>query len=232
VPRPIAARLAWPAEPPRSTRQPLSRERLVQAALHLLDEIGLDRLSMRRLAERLGVQSASLYWHVRDKDQLLTLLADALCADIPLPDAALPWRARLTAIAWEYRRVLLRHRDAALLLASTLPVGPNRLRLAEGMLGTLLAAGFGPATVARASLLFTDYVTNFVVEEGRAMAMTAEFATNPGDGPNSFAAWFAALPEDEYPNLAALAPQLTDTDADERFRFGVKLLLDGLAAQT
>ena len=62
--------------------------------------------------------------------------------------------------------------------------------------------------------------------------MTAESATNPGDGPNSFAAWFAAPPQDEYPNLATLAPQLTDTDADERFGFGLKLLLDGLAAQT
>jgi TetR/AcrR family tetracycline transcriptional repressor len=223
--------LAWPAEPPRSPRQPLSRDRLIETALHLMDDIGLERLSMRRLAERLGVQSASLYWHVRDKDELLTLIADALCADIPLPDPALPWREQVTAIGWEYRRVLLRHRDAALLLASTLPLGPNRLRLADGLLGTLLAAGFAPSTVARSALLFTDYVTNFVVEEGRAIAMTAEFATERGDGPNSLEVWFAGLPQDEYPNLAKLAPQLTDADADARFGFGLKLLLDGLAAQ-
>ena len=122
LPRPDA--FAKPAR----TRQPLTREDLVRAALEVLDEAGIDGLTMRNVAARLGVQSASLYWHVRDKDELLALIADAICAEIKPPRPDRPWIDQLVAMAWEFRRVLLAHRDAALVLANTPPVGPNRLR--------------------------------------------------------------------------------------------------------
>src|SRR5215469_6392403 len=99
-------------------RAPLDRERLVDEALALLDEVGLDDLSMRRLAERLGVTAASLYWYVRDKDELLALLADAISGEIPLPDPDLPWREALEVGARNLRRIAVSHRDGARVLAA------------------------------------------------------------------------------------------------------------------
>ena len=202
---------------------------MVRAALGVLDEVGLEGLTMRRLAERLGLRSSSLYWHVRDKDELLSLIADAICAEIEPPGPDAPWTAQLEAMGWEYRRVLLAHRDAALVLANTLPVGPNRLRLAERMLTVLVQAGFAPGVAANAGLLLLDFATNAVIEEGRSQAMSAAFGSDEdGAEVGDFRQWFARLPTEQYPTLVALAADLTDTDARERFRFGIDVLVSGL----
>ena len=226
LPRPDA--FATPAR----TRQPLTREDLVRAGLDVLDEAGIDGLTMRSVAARLGVQSASLYWHVRDKDELLALIADAICAEIEPPRPDQPWIDQLVAMAWEYRRVLLAHRDAALVLANTPPVGPNRLGLAERMLSVLMRSGIAPGVAARAGMLFTDYVTNAVIEEGRNRATTDAFAADTeGAAPRGVGEWIAGLPADRYPTLVALAADLTDADAEARFRFGLDVLVAGLLAQ-
>ena len=199
----------------------------MQAALETLDAVGLDGLTMRRLAERLGVQSPSLYWHVRDKDELLSLIADAICAEIEPPDPGQPWFAQLEALAWEYRRVLRAHRDAALVLANTPPVGPNRLRLAERMLAMLVDAGFEPAVAALAGRLLTDFATNAIIEEGRDQTMavaSATIAPETGD-------WSSQLSPKEYPTLVALASDLSHADPEVRFRFGLDILTAGLLAR-
>src|SRR5260370_41392751 len=97
----------------------LDRAQVVRAALALLDEVGLDDLTMRRLAERLGIKAASLYRHVRDKNELLAMLGDAISAEIPLPSQELPWREALARAARDYRRALLAHRDGARVLVAT-----------------------------------------------------------------------------------------------------------------
>ena len=226
LPRPDA--FAAPAR----HRQPLTREDLVRAGLEVLDEAGIDGLTMRSVAARLGVQSASLYWHVRDKDELLALIADAICAEIepPLPDQ--PWIDQLVAMAWEYRRVLLAHRDARPRSSRT-PVGPNRLGLAERMLSVLVQSGIAPGIAAKAGMLFTDYVTNAVIEEGRNRATTDAFAPDDGGAaPQGVGDWIASTSAPtEYPTLVALAADLTDTDAEARFRFGLDVLVAGLLAQ-
>jgi hypothetical protein len=162
----------------------------------------------------------------------LNLVADVICSEIRTPEAE-EWRERLEALAWEYRRVLKAHRGAAELLAGTLPVGPNRLRLAEVSLATMLEAGFQPEVTARAGRLFVDYVTNFVVEEGRAEAITNAFtAADDSDDGDSIGDWFEHLPADEYPSLIALARHLTDPDDEARFAFGLATLLDGLTRKS
>jgi TetR/AcrR family tetracycline transcriptional repressor len=206
----------------------IDREGMVGAALGLLDEVGVEGLSMRRLGERLGVRAASLYWHVRNKEELLGLLADEICAGVREPAPDLPWREKLEALVRENRRVLLKHRDAARILAGTVPSGPNRLRLAETMLGTLLAAGFSGRDAVRAAFLLTDYATHFVAEESRLAG--AEKANDPGEREelSEVRRRFESLPEDEYPTTVELAGYLTDPDADGRFEFGLGALLDGL----
>ena len=115
--------LLWDAPAPRRT---LTRDDLVRAALGLLDDVGFDGLTMRNLAERLGVQAASLYNHIRDKQDVLTLVADAISGEVQRPTAGRPWREVLEDVANDYRRVLLAHRDAARILTVTLPLGPHR----------------------------------------------------------------------------------------------------------
>jgi TetR/AcrR family tetracycline transcriptional repressor len=191
--------------------------RIVQAALQLLDEVGLDGLSMRHLAQRLGIQAPSLYWYIRDKGELLGLLGEAISAELPPPPADLAWRPRLEAMGREYRRVLLGHRDAARVLALSLPSGPHRLRLVDAVLQTLLESGFEGLEASRAGRVLVDFATGFVQDESDNAQQAVD--VEPA---------FPAIPAAEYPSIARLAPYLMDLDGEARFDFGLTVLLDGL----
>lgn len=212
----------------RRERQPLDRPQVVRAALALMDEVGLDGLTMRHLAERLGVKAASLYRHVRDKDELLILLADEISGEIPLVEDGLPWQRLLTDMAWRYRQVLLSHRDAARLLANTALAGPRRLRHVEAMLGLLISAGFAPRDAVRSAYHFNNFVTESVADEVR-LSMAAEgMGTSRSDFVAQAREQLRALPADEYPNLTRVADLLIDEDVEGIFRFGLELWLSGL----
>src|SRR5215831_3256826 len=105
-------------------RRTLDQAQIVRAALALLDEVGLDELTMRRLADRLGVKAASLYRHVHDKDELLALLADEISGEIPIVEPHGSWKNQLAEMARNARHGLLAHRDGARILALTAPFGP------------------------------------------------------------------------------------------------------------
>jgi TetR/AcrR family transcriptional regulator, tetracycline repressor protein len=205
----------------------LDQRQIVQAALSLLDEVGFDGLTMRNLAKKLGIKAASLYWHVRGKKDLLSLLAEEICAPMREPDRTLPWHDQLEALADEYRRVLLAHRDAARVLASSgEPSGPKRLRLTEIGFRTLLDAGFGHKDAAYAGFLMNNYVTMFVLEE--TQFSSAEAGNAAEDSSSGSRNWIEALPQNDYPSVVALADHLIQLDADEQFRFGVEILRNGL----
>ena len=195
---------------------------MVQAAIALLDEEGLDGLTTRALATRLGVQSPALYWYVRDKGELLDLVADAICAPAlaasPALAADVGWRRQAMTGLRLYRAVLRSHRDAPRLLAERPPIGPIRRRLADNAVGLVLQAGFPEADAAVVSLLLGDYVISIVSEEIRietqAAHGTAEEAPHQG--------------AEEFPNLDRLAPHLASVDPDTLFETGLEILLDGL----
>jgi TetR/AcrR family tetracycline transcriptional repressor len=195
----------------------------VRAALALLDELGFDGLTMRNLAERLGVQAASLYNHIRDKQDVLTLVADAISGEVPRPTAGRPWRAVLEGVANDYRRVLLAHRDAARVLTVTPPLGPHRLRIMDDVLGALRSAGFSAEVVADAAWVFNTYVTGFVLDEQMQSAADPRAA--------EVVDWLKSLPAEEFPNIAAVSDTLFDREVDRRFQFGLRALLDGFAAR-
>jgi AcrR family transcriptional regulator len=146
-------------------RHGLDRQDLVRVALELLDDVGLDGLTMRSLADRLGVKAASLYWHLRDKDELAELLLEAINCELPDPESGLPWREQLERQAWAWRQVLLRHRDAARLAMGRFVTRPVTLRHIEHVLGTLRSAGFSDADAANAGYLIANFVPGFVAEE-------------------------------------------------------------------
>lgn len=218
--------------PDTNAEPPLDIERIVEAALGLLDEVGLAGLSMRRLAERLGIQAATLYWYVHDKHELLSLLAETICREVQAPDPNAAWRVQLETLMWEYRRVLLAHRDAAHILAATLPAGPQRLRLVDMTLGAVMAAGFEGWAASRAGRLLVDYTTGFVQEEyvsaGRPAPATAEQDERAADAIRLPTIADVSVQAQLYPNIAALGPYLADDDGDARFGFGLGVVLDGL----
>lgn len=208
---------------------PLTRGQIIQAALDLLDEVGFDGITMRALAAKLGIKAASLYWHVRNKQELLILLADEICAPIRKPDASLSWQEQLEFLGNEYRNSLLLHRDAARVLVSSndMPSGSNRLRLTEMLLSTLLDIGFDKQDAVYAGFLMNDYVTMFVLGE-QQYGNTSDDSSE--ESSIDFQDWINSLPQNEYPGIRSLADYLQKPDSDERFRFGMEILKSGLAS--
>jgi TetR/AcrR family transcriptional regulator, tetracycline repressor protein len=213
--------------PKRQVEPALDQRQIVQAALALLDEAGFDGLTMRSLANKLGIKAASLYWHVRSKQELLGLLAEEILAPIREPDRTLPWHNQLQGLGDEYRQVLRAHRDAARVLASSgAPSGPKQLRLSEIVLRTLLDAGFTHKDAAYAGLLLNDYVTMFVLEE--TAYANAEAEKGSEESSSGVQNWVQALPPNEFPSVVALSDYFMEPDADERFQFGIEILQSGL----
>lgn len=209
---------------PAPARPAVTRERIVQGALAVLEAEGFDGLTMRRLAERLGIRAPSLYNHVKDKDELLALVADAICAGIPDLDPTKPWRRQLETMARQVRHALMGHRDGARVLAATPPVGPHRIRLIEQVLQALRSAGFTPAMVADAAFVMNSYVVGFVLDETLGAPREQAAAKRRREEGRR---WFKSLPPAQYPTLIGLADELIDSPADRRFELGVRALLDG-----
>jgi AcrR family transcriptional regulator len=212
-----------PEPPDRGERRPLTRDAIVDAALVLLDREGIAGLSMRRLAKELDVGAASLYWHVGDKEELLGLLLDRIVGETEVPDPDPPnWQEQMKELGRESRRLLQRHRDAAQISMGRVPVGPNSMPVMERNLAILVAAGLPPRVLALAADMFALYVGGFAFEESLRGDESAD--------PEQLAQYFRSLPKDEFPTLVALADDLTAGDADERFEFGLELLVRGLEA--
>jgi len=189
----------------------LDQDRIVDAALELLDQDGLAGVTTRRLADRLGVKSPSLYWHIRDRERLLDLLSDRIVADAKWPDPSSGWRETAEALMGEHLRCLLAHRDAARVVAGRPPIGPNRLRGAEMLLHALLSAGLAEVEAIDAGLVLTTYVVGFALEQQAAEPSPSIEALDPN----------------RYPTLARLSKALP-TAGWARFDEGLRVILDGV----
>lgn len=208
----------------------LSLGAVVAAARDLVREQGVEGLSMRRVALRLGVDVSSLYWHVSGKDELVDLVADDLLGEAAWPDPALPWRERVEAALVEYRRLLLANRDAAKIMAGRWVQGPNTLRALETLLSALLSAGVERRAAAETAFLLTGYVSGFVLQELRPMNSAEAAGGDPADVLAQVNQQLKALPEEEFPSVRLLADDLTARTMDARFRRGITLMLNGLDA--
>jgi AcrR family transcriptional regulator len=147
----------------------LTKAAIVQAAFDLLDESGMDGLTVRALASRLGVQAPALYWHLRSKQDLLDEMATQVWRQIGevmsgLP-ADVPWRERLAIYAATVRRELLRHRDGAKAFSGTTLTDPDVVRRQEATFASLVRQGFALADATRALVLLHDFAIGFCVEE-------------------------------------------------------------------
>jgi len=215
------------AETPRRARR-LDQSTIIAAALEVLDDEGLDALTMRRLATRLNVTQGALYRHVTDKDNLLVLLADEISGQVPAVALHAPWQAALSDMANAYRAVLLSHRDAARLLASIPPAGPRRLQRIESTLRLLVDAGFRDRDAAWAAYHFNNLVTEFVADEVRLASAALAAGTTRLELLALGRGQLRALPQETFPILSRLADEVATTDADAQFGFGLQVWLRGM----
>ncbi|MFJ2113238.1 MULTISPECIES: TetR/AcrR family transcriptional regulator C-terminal domain-containing protein [unclassified Streptomyces] len=200
----------------------MSRERIVEAAVGLLDDEGLERLTMRRLAERLGVGATTLYWHVDTKDDVIDLAIDAIFAEARLPEGAGGWRESVVVLLSGCRAMLLRHPwSAALPLRRRPMVGPNFLAWMEFFQATLVRAGFGRQEVRAACWLLYSHVQGSAGSQSSICWSDAE---------RTAAQERLSAHQDRYPTLAA-GDYMLDDAWEQNFRLGLKYVLDGLEAQ-
>lgn len=198
-------------------RRRLNRNRVLDAAVGLADESGVEALTMRRLGERLGVEAMSLYKHVAGKEDILDGIVDLVIGEIDMPSPGSDWRSAMRQRAESARRVLVRHPWAIGMMESQSTLGPNALRYVDAVIGTLRQAGFPIRMAAHAFVLLDSFVYGLVVQEvamptvgADASELSPEFAT-------------------EFPYLAEMiASHATGPgySYDEEFEFGIEQLLD------
>jgi AcrR family transcriptional regulator len=204
-------------------RTPLSRERVLHAAVALADEAGIEALSMRRLAKELGVEAMSLYNHVANKDEILDGILDVVVGEIDLPSDGVDWKTAIRRSAISTRDVLLRHRWASTHWMSRQSAGHARLRHGDWILKTLREAGFPKDLIYHAFHILEAHVLGFT-------GMQLSLPHGGEDLAGIAATFLRELPADEYPDLVEhITQHLEPHDGDEGgFELGLDLILDGL----
>lgn len=202
---------------------PLSLARIVDAAVALLDEDGLEKLSMRRLAQHLGVAAPSLYWHVSTKDDVVDLAVDAIFGEpSPRDEPAAEWRDEITDVLTAWRTTLLRHPWAAAVAARRRPsLGPNFLRQMETLQATLVRTGFRDDALRAATWALYNHVMG---------SASTETALHISEQERRLGQERLQAEADRYPTLAS-ERYLYDDDWDGSFSTGLRYLLDGLQIQ-
>jgi AcrR family transcriptional regulator len=219
-----------PTGRPRSTRDrpakaPLSEEAIVDAALAILKAEGLDAVSMRRVAAALDTGAGSLYVYVEGRDGLLAAMFDRIIGAVELetPDPS-SWRAQVHRLLERIRAALVTHPGIAAATMVDPPRTDVAMRLLENLLGLLLAGGLDAQDAAWTADILSAQVTYAAIEAGLRRtdpsAMVAEVTAN-----------FARLPAGDFPLITAHAAELVAGDVDQRFRFAIDVVIDGVLAR-
>jgi AcrR family transcriptional regulator len=204
---------------------PLTKERVLRTAVLVADEGGVASLTMRRLAQRLGVEAMSLYHHVANKNEILNGMVDVVFSEIDLPPSEAGWKTCMRRRAISARDVLSRHPWAVGLMESRANPGPATLRHHDAVIGILRQAGFSVVLAAHAFSALDSYIYGFALQE----------LNLPGNAANELGevteAILEQMPAEAYPYLAEMAVEhiLKPGYAyANEFEFGLDLILDGL----
>jgi AcrR family transcriptional regulator len=221
-----------PAKPARQPKEPLTRDRIVDAAMRLLVEEGYDAISMRKVAQALGTGPASLYAHVANKRELDQLIVDRAAQDMKLPEEPDPdrWQEQLKDAMREMLRVMRANPGVARAAIGQVPLGDRALLSTERILGILKAGNLPDQAAAWAVDLIPLYVTAVSFEE--TVQGAAGWSKEDVEGfVADLRGFFASLPADRFPLTIALAGAMTaGASGDERFEFGITVITAGLAA--
>jgi AcrR family transcriptional regulator len=217
--------MATQAHPRQEPRIPLSRERILRAAIDLADQGGIEALSMRKLGQELGVEAMSLYNHVANKDDLLDGIVEAVTAEIDLPPEGADWKAAIRHTAISSHEVFLRHRWACNLMMHRPKASTVRMQWMEAVLRTLREAGFSADMTHHAYHALDSHITGFTLWQ---VNMPFETKAELVDMAQDF---MKQIPADEYPYVIEHAEQHlapSSPDGATEFEFGLDLILDGL----
>jgi AcrR family transcriptional regulator len=198
----------------------LTLDRILDAALEIVDAEGLEGLTMRRLAAGLDCGHASLYRHVASHDEVLVLLVDRVLGEpiLESSDAGSP-RGRAEAALRRYRGLLLEHPALTPAFIEGQLLGPNALARREEALALVLESGVPPRFAVRAYLTLTHFVISSAVFEASGAGRTAQDR-------REMEQYFSSLPGDEHPVLRSVAVELNEVDGDDEFELGLHALLD------
>jgi AcrR family transcriptional regulator len=206
-------------------REPLTRERVLDTALRLADQGGLESLSMRKLGQALGVEAMALYYHFANKERVLDGIVDLVFGEIDVPAIGADWKAAMRRRAISVRDALARHRWAIGLMESRTNPGPANLRHHDAVIGCLRSAGFDMAMAAHAYSALDAYIYGFALTK---MNLPFETTTDIAEMAETM---LEPFPLGEYPNLAdfitehAMKPGY---DFADEFEYGLDVILDGL----
>jgi AcrR family transcriptional regulator len=214
-------------EPSTETRGSLSRERVLETAVELADRHGLEWLSMRKLADAIGVAAMTLYYYVPNKTELIDGMIDIVFSEIEPPSLELDWKEAMRRRAVSTRAALSRHRWAVGQMEGRATHGPANLRLHDACLGCLRAAGFSLEMTVHAYSVQDSYIYGFALQETDLSHETPDdFAAEAQRQMEAYAEVLA-----DYPNLVEVVGghvAQAGYDYETEFRFGLDLILDGL----
>ncbi len=217
--------MAKHAKPRAESRAALSRERVLRAAIAHADEGGTETLTMRKLAQVLGVAPMSLYRHVANKDDIVDGIVDLVFSEIDLPSSGADWKTAMRQRAISAREVLSGHPWAIGLMESRTNPGPATLRHHDAVIGSLRQAGFSIEMAAHAYSLLDSYIYGFALQQKTLPFDTSEELAEVAQN------ILQQFPADEYPYLAEIMFEHVmkpGYDYGDEFEFGLDLILDGL----
>ena len=201
-----------------SERSPLSRERVLEAAVRFVDREGLEALSMRKLGTELGVEAMSLYNHVPNKSALLDGMIEVLLGELEVPPENGDWEERVRAGYRAFRRLAHEHPNVFPLLVNRPPETMDGVWLVEEFLRTLREAGYDTKTALHAFRTLSSFTFGYAMAEIRGFALEPD-GSRPGA---------QKIPPRDFPRISELKPQLDKVDHDAEFEFGLDLILSGL----
>lgn len=202
---------------------PLSRPRIVRAALRLVDEKGLPALTMRALATELEVSPMALYNHVRDKDELVDLMVDLVLGEVDTSAVEGDWLTQLRGLVRNYHQALAAHHQLARVYSGRVRIGPHGLLLIERTIGLLLEGGFSPSEASDVFFALFTYTAGF--QQMGHIAPLHEGTSREKTG------YYPPLPPEQIPSIITVGPHLDGVHRPGRFDYGLDLLLAGLQAK-
>jgi AcrR family transcriptional regulator len=202
-------------------RVPLSRERVLRAAVALADQSGIESLTMRRLGRELGVEAMSLYNHVANKEAILDGVVDLVLGDIEVPPTGTHWKTAMRERAISAHEVLLAHPWAAMLIMSRFNIGRGMTRYLDATLGRLREGGFSIMGALDAWNTLDSHLYGFTLQELNLPFEVEQTRQVSADVPGQ-------LPADEYPHIVEVITEIMQSGRKEDFELGLDLILDGL----
>jgi AcrR family transcriptional regulator len=210
-------------------RQKVTRTRVIEAALHLMDTEGLEAVSMRRVGRELGVEAMSLYNHVQDKEDLLDGIREHVLSEFLDPGTEGDWEERARQAARSWRHIMRAHPNMLILIseAKRFSMTPPSMRPTETALRLLREVGLSDEDAVKAFCALGGFIVGFVMFE-----IGVERSTDPASDAPSPERLTAALDTDEFPCFLSSLPHLMKGDIDERFEYGLDLLIAGIRSKT